>query len=79
MSHYLTTDQNLLAASKRPMEHLNSKIKNKGIKNCAFLIFIDLARAVLERIPVFRNDIKLFDKFYHKKEVAFFTNKITYQ
>ena len=56
-----------------PTELVWNQLK-QGLKNRVFLTLADLTEAVLEQISVFERDRKLVRAFFHKKEVAFFTD-----
>ncbi len=56
-----------------PTELVWNQIK-QGLKNRVFLSLEDLTQAVLEQIQILEKDRKLVQVFFHKKEVAFFTD-----
>lgn len=56
-----------------PTELVWNQLKQR-LKNRVFLSLEDLTATVLEQIRLMENDPKLVQIFFHKKEVAFFTN-----
>jgi transposase len=56
-----------------PTELVWNQIK-QGLKNRVFLSLEDLTQAVLEQFKILEKDRKLVQVFFHKKEVAFFTD-----
>ncbi|WP_373330581.1 transposase [Salmonirosea aquatica] len=56
-----------------PVELLWNQLK-KELKNQAFLNLKDLVEAAVSKVEEIRNDVELLNSFFHKKEVAFFTN-----
>ena len=56
-----------------PVELLWNQLK-KDLKNQVFLDLKDLAKAVVGEVEEIRGDVELLISFFHKKEIAFFTN-----
>ncbi len=56
-----------------PVELLWNQLK-KELKNQVFLDLKDLAKAVVGEVEEIRCDVELLISFFHKKEIAFFTN-----
>ncbi|MFD2935465.1 hypothetical protein [Spirosoma flavum] len=56
-----------------PTELVWNQLK-QGLKNQVFLSLTDLTATVLEQIRLLEKDRKLVQLFFHKKEIAFFTN-----
>ncbi len=56
-----------------PTELVWNQLKQR-LKNRVFLTLADLTEAVLEQISLLENDRKLVQAFFHKKEIAFFTD-----
>ena len=56
-----------------PTELVWNRLK-RSLKNRVFLSLEDLANAVLEQVDLFQKDPKSIQMFFHKKEVAFFTD-----
>lgn len=56
-----------------PTELVWNQLKQR-LKNRVFLSLADLTVSVLEQIRLLEKDPKLVQLFFHKKEIAFFTN-----